>query len=104
VDLASELWRRDRALVASYYPAFIDRDPAELTYHELMKLSVLARQNEIDRAVAMSISDHVDDLREAANQFRRDLSLARVPEVLGRRAMNFVTHLDVWAAGLEMAE
>uniref|UniRef100_UPI0016436ADB hypothetical protein n=1 Tax=Brevibacterium casei TaxID=33889 RepID=UPI0016436ADB len=60
IDIASELWRQNRQLVAAYYPGYPNRDPGEYSYHELMKHSVRARSDEIHRsshATPESIAD-----------------------------------------------
>ncbi|WP_141989931.1 hypothetical protein [Rhodoglobus vestalii] len=103
VDLASELWRRDSSLVESYYPGYLSRDPAELEYHELMKLSVNARQDEIFRSQALTPSDHVADLRATFASYREDLSRVRLTEGLRSRISSNMAHLLAWASALDSA-
>lgn len=100
IDLASELWRRDRSLVASYYPEFEDIDPQELDYHQLMIHSVRARADEIARTSSWTTGQHVSALQNDQVQYDADLSKIRLTPGLSRRASLLLGHLPVWSAAL----
>lgn len=102
VDLASELWRRNSTLVESYFPGFENRDPAELDYHELMKLSVNARQDEILRAADVPIGGHRAHLVESYEAYARDLTSIRLTEGLRKRITSNLMHLLVWSRALDI--
>ncbi len=103
IDLASELWRRDRSLVESYYPGFAGIDPQELDYHELMMHSVEARRDEILRSTDWSISDHVVDLVRTQAAYRADLSAIRLTTGLQTRVASNLFHLSMWETVLNSA-
>lgn len=100
VDLASELWRQNPELVASYYPAYRDRDPGEYSYHELMKHSVYARSDEIRDvadATAVEVSRHLD---EVFKSYLRDFEKITVARPVARRVQTYLAHLPVWSRAL----
>lgn len=103
VDLASELWRRDRTLVEDLATPFGQADPAELDYHSLMKHSVWARRAEIDAAESLTIHDHVRDLKVSRIDFLAGLEDIRLTAGLKRRSSALVNHLTLWEGALTEA-
>lgn len=104
VDLASELWRRDRTLVEDLATPFGQADPAELDYHSLMKHSVWARKAEIDEAESLSILDHVRDLKVSRINFLAGLEDIRLTAGLKKRSSALVNHLTLWEGALTEAQ
>lgn len=100
IDLASELWRQDAGLVASYYSGYQDRDPGEYSYHELMKHSVRARSDEIRGVVDATPQDIADHLDEVFTDFRRDVKRIAISRPASRRVEANLAHLPVWSRAL----
>jgi hypothetical protein len=97
-DLAQELWQADRELFSCDCEHCDGRPPNALTYHELMKHSVLARQAEIANFTSMADAS-AEMLQQYEAAERRIPALGLLPRI-EQRAHEAVAHLPTWAAAL----
>lgn len=100
IDLAQTLWQKDPTLGACACEHCGGRAPNTMTYHDLMKHSVLCRKEEIDLwsgqphpIAATMLSDEHD---ASVHQIE---ALALLPAIRAR-ALESVSHLPRWAAAL----
>lgn len=100
VDLARDLWRNNPRLVESYFAGYDNRDPGEYDYHGLMKLSVYARADEIQKLENATAEDVAAELLIAKEGFDADLAAAQLSVGVRKRAESYVAHLPVWARAL----
>jgi hypothetical protein len=99
-DLAYQLWSRDADLTACDCE-ICEMGPPLLSYHDLMKHSVLARQAEIDRWSGLELDDARRLLEQERDDLERDLSAAQLPEPLVGPATRVTRHLARWVSALE---
>lgn len=98
-DLAYQLWSRDADLTACNC-AICGSGPPMLSYHDLMKHSVLARQAEIERWAALDLQEALELLDEEKEELEDDLEAAELPEPLMGPAMRATSHLSRWIDAL----
>jgi hypothetical protein len=99
-DLAYQLWSRDADLTGCSCP-ICKNGPPMLSYHDLMKHSVFARQAEIQRWADLDIDQVCDQLRGESVQLEKDLEAARLPDPLLGPANRATVHLSRWLLALE---
>src|SRR6185312_15676612 len=97
-DVAQELWQADRELFSCECTHCGGRPPNALSYHELMKHSVLARQSEIANFTSAADAS-AEMLAEYQTMERRIPELGLLPRI-EQRAHDAVAHLPAWAAAL----
>jgi hypothetical protein len=102
-DLAYQLWSRDADLTACDCE-ICGLGPPMLSYHDLMKHSVLARQAEIDHWSRLDLGDAVRQLKEDRERLERDLRAADLPGPLIGPATRSMHHLGRWASALEQLD
>lgn len=100
IDIASELWRQNSGLVVSYYPGYVDRDPGEYTYHDLMKHSVRARADEVRRVSGLLPNDVAISLNNAFKDFQTEFGRVTISPPVARRVQASIMHLPMWARAL----
>jgi len=99
-DLAYQLWSRDADLTACGCGICEDGPPV-LSYHDLMKHSVFARQAEIERWGDLDVDDAYALLGEEHERLLDDLEALELPEPLRRPVNRATAHFSGWLLALE---
>lgn len=100
-DLAYQLWRRQRDLVACECPHCAGRSPLLIEYHDLMKHSVWCRAQEIDAVRGWDLAIAIERLGDDARAFEDALDALDLPTPIGRQAYRAFAHLPRWYEALE---
>jgi hypothetical protein len=99
-DLAYQLWSRDADLTGCGCPV-CDNGPPVLSYHDLMKHSVFARQAEIDAWGSLDLDELVDRLDAEREELEDDLDAISLPGPLRDPVERATQHLPRWVEALE---
>lgn len=99
-DLAYQLWSRDADLTGCSCP-ICESGPPVLSYHDLMKHSVFARQAEIEHWADLDLDEACDQLRRESIQLEKDLDAAGLPDPLLGPASRATAHLSRWVLALD---
>jgi hypothetical protein len=99
-DLAYQLWSRDADLTACGCPICNNGSPV-LSYHDLMKHSVHARQAEIDSWESLDVSEMASRLESERVQLDEDLRAAQLPNPLRGPVSRATNHLPRWVEALD---
>lgn len=99
-DLAYQLWSRDADLTGCSCP-ICKNGPPVLSYHDLMKHSVFARQAEIQRWAGFELDEACDQLRRESAQLEKDLDAAELPDPLLGPVSRVTAHLSRWVLALD---
>lgn len=89
---AQRLWLHDRALVGFDD----DGEPRRLSYHGLMRRSVIARSREIEAFRGLGLRAVVEKLEEDLEDFHWRLYSDSPGEIVVRVGLNAVQHLQYW--------
>lgn len=100
-DLAYQLWSRDPSLTACECPV-CKGGPPVLSYHDLMKHSVFARQAEIEGWGALELPAARERLAEERELLGKDLKDANLPEPLRDPVSRATFHLPRWLEALSL--
>lgn len=98
-DLALGLWRHDADLTGCGCEICEDDSPV-LSYHDLMKHSVFARQAEIDTWAGLALGEAAERLAAESEQLVADIQGAALPDPLLRPALAATSHLSRWSDAL----
>lgn len=101
-DLAYQLYMRDRTLVECFCDECQGESPIALAYHSLMKHSVRARAEEIERWAGMPPDEAADLLESEYEGFGRAIRSLSLPPFLAPQADRSYDHLDRWVRALRM--
>jgi hypothetical protein len=99
-ELAYQLYLRDRSLVECDCAECGGQPPIALDYHELMKHSVRARAEEIERWSEFEPEQAADLLETEHEAFGRAILNLNLPPFLAQPAGGSYDHLDRWARAL----
>ncbi len=99
-DLAYQLWSRDADLTACPCPV-CKSGPPVLSYHDLMKHSVFARQAEIDVWGGLELAELAPRLDAERRKLEKDLEATGLPAPLRDPAERATAHLPRWVDALE---
>jgi hypothetical protein len=99
-DLAYQLWSRDADLTACDCPICSNGSPV-LSYHDLMKHSVHARQAEIDSWGNLDLGQMASRLETERRQLEDDLQAAELPNPLRGPVARATNHLPRWVEALQ---
>jgi hypothetical protein len=98
-DLAYQLWSRDADLTACACPV-CGNGPPVLSYHDLMKHSVFARQDEINEWGHLSLDDSATRLEVEWEELEKDLDAISLPGPLRNPVERATQHLPRWIEAL----
>jgi hypothetical protein len=99
-DLAQALYNLSPDLTFCPCEHCADRPPIALDYHELMKHSVLCRQEEINHWSSLDSRTAADLLSDEHSAFSMQLARGRLAPRIRERAATSIVHLPVWAGAL----
>lgn len=99
-DLAYQLWSRDAGLTGCDC-RICENGPPVLSYHDLMKHSVFARQAEIERWGDLDLEAAYELLKEEHEELEDDLEALDLPEPLQRPVRRATSHFSTWILALE---
>jgi hypothetical protein len=99
-ELAYQLYLVDRSLVECDCAECDGRPPIALDYHALMKHSVRARAEEIERWTQFDPATSADLLETEHEAFSRSLTRLRLPPFLRPQAERSYEHLPRWVEAL----
>ena len=102
-ELAYQLFLRDRTLVECNCAECNGQPPISLDYHELMKHSVRARQEEIDTWSQLDPITAAEVLEDEHAAWERVVPNLRLPPFLRPQAERSYEHLPRWAEALRLA-
>jgi hypothetical protein len=101
-ELAYQLYLRDRSLVECNCAECRGQPPIALDYHALMKHSVLARAEEIERWGQLQPEVAADLLETEFDAFGRAVEALRLPAFLSGQADRSYDHLIRWVEALRL--
>jgi hypothetical protein len=102
-ELAFQLYLSDRSLAECDCPECNGQPPITLDYHALMKHSVHARAEEIDRWAQLDPATAADLLETEHEVFSRAVGRVRLPPALRPQAERSFDHLPRWIEALRNA-